>query len=188
MKINFLLFILILLNLSCESKSKDKFENIKTKKTESVDANNESTKDFKIDLQEKVITDLPERIEGIYKHVGTEYGSKPCNLTLTITKKNGQYYYNLKSDLRNLNGKVSLYRSLEENETSIMLEGIEWAEYRGEISNEDDENYQEKELELPIGINGSFVENEITIQNYGNSMNYYLKLNDCGEKFIRLKK
>jgi hypothetical protein len=41
---------------------------------------------------------------------------------------------------------------------------------------------------LPIGIDGLFSEKEITIQNYGNAMNYYVKLDDCGEKYIHFNK
>jgi hypothetical protein len=152
--------------------------------------NSKTNKSFKIDLQEteKKITDLPKNIEGIYRTVNEEGETETCNLIIKLTKKNGEYYYNFKSVSRNLNGKVSFSRNIDNDEIYITLEGIEWAEYSGDVSNQDDENYEEKELELPIGIDGSFAENEIIIQNSGNAMNYYVKLNDCGVKYIHLKK
>ena len=276
MKIKFILITIIILNLSCNSKSKDKIENNVTENIESFDSINNLTKDFeknytgtinkkinvvfhlksingiingfyfyqekgidiklkgkllnnkmvldefdffdnkvaqinietkgknifgnwinsktnknlKIDLQETEykIVDLPKSIEGIYKTEINENEIETCNLTIKITKKNGEYYYNYKSESRNLNGKVSFSRNIEENEIYIVLEGIEWSEYSGDVSNQDDENYEEKELELPNEIDGLFNENEITIQNSGNAMNYYVKLNDCGKKYIEFKK
>ena len=274
MKIKILLFAIIILNLSCNSKSKDKSENNKTENTKSLNSNKEIVKDFeknyigtinkkmnvvfylrsvngeingyyfyqnkgidiklkgkllnnkmvldefdffdnkvaqitlkengkkvfgewhnsksskilKVDLQEteKKIVAFPKNIEGIYKTENSENKIETCNLTLTITKKNGKYSYNYKSESRTLNGKVSFYRDIDE--AYITLEGIKWAEYEGDVTNQDDENYEEKDLELPIGIEGSISENEILIQNDGNNMNYYVKLNDCGVKYIHLKK
>jgi hypothetical protein len=276
MKIKLILFAIIILNFSCNSKSKDNSENNESEKIESVDSNTEIIKDFeknyvgtinkktnvifhlknlngeisgfyfyqnkgidiklkgkilnnniilnefdffnnkvaeikletkgksiigqwqnsktnkifKIDLQEteKEITDLPKNIEGVYKTLNNEGETETCNLTIKLTKKNGEYYYNLRSETRNLNGKVSFSRNIDNNETYIILEGIEWAEYSGDVTNQDDKNYEEKELELPVGIDGLFTENEIIIQNDGNAMNYYVKLNDCGVKYIHLKK
>lgn len=152
--------------------------------------NSKTNKILKIDLKqtEKEINNLPKNIEGIYKTKNNSDEIEICNLTIKITKKNGEYFYNYKSESRILNGKVSFSRNIEDNETYIILEGIEWSEYSGDVSNQDDENYEEKELELPNEIGGLFNENEITIQNYGNAMNYYVKLNDCGKKYIEFKK
>ena len=274
MKIKILLFAIIILNLSCNSKSKDKPEDDKTENTKSLNSNKKIVEDFernyigtinkkmnvvfhlrsingeisgyyfyqkkgidiklkgkkinnkivfnefdflnnkvaqitieakgkkvfgewqnsksnkilKIDLEEteKKIVAFPKNIEGVYKTENSENKIEPCNLIVTITKKNGKYYYNYKSESRTLNGKVSFYRDIDE--AYITLEGIKWAEYEGDVTNQDDENYEEKELDLPIGINGSLSENEILIQNDGNAMNYYVKLNDCGVKYIYLKK
>ena len=276
MKIKFILFTIIILNLSCNSKSKNKIENNLTENIESFDSINDITKDFeknyigtinkkinvvfhlksingiikgfyfyqekgidiklkgkllnnkivlteydffdnkvaqinietkgknifgdwinsktnknlKINLQEteNKIVDLPRNIEGVYKTEINENEIEPCNLIIKITKKNGEYYYNYKSESRNLNGKVSFLRNIEKNVINIVLEGIKWSEYRGDVTNQDDENYEEKDLELPNEIEGNFNENEIKIQNYGDAMNYYVKLNDCGKKYIEFKK
>ena len=150
--------------------------------------NSKSNKILKVDLEEteKKIVAFPKNIEGVYKTENSENKIETCNLILTITKKNGKYSYNYKSESRTLNGKVSFYRDIDE--AYITLEGIKWAEYEGDVTNQGDENYEEKDLELPIGIDGSLSENEILIQNDGNAMNYYVKLNDCGVKYIHLKK
>lgn len=156
--------------------------------------NLKSNKSFNIALKEidKEIPPLPKNIEGIYKSEKIdENQEEACNLVIKINKRNGEYLYNFKSDERTLNGKVSFVRSIEENGVYIVFEGIEWAENEGDISNDLDNSADEKheELELPVGVEeGSFSENEIDIQNYGNAMNSYLKLADCGAKFIHLKK
>lgn len=147
-------------------------------------------KPYPIKLKEtnKKITVLPKSIEGIYKVINDESDSEKCNLSIKLSHKNGEYYYNFKSASRELNGKVHFSRPIDENAIYITLEGIEWAEYEGDISNQENEDAKKKELELPVGIDGLFSENQIDIQNYGNSMNYYTKLEDCGKKFIHLEK
>ena len=39
-----------------------------------------------------------------------------------------------------------------------------------------------------VSIDAYYSPEKITIQNYGNAMNYYVKLYDCGEKYIHFKK
>lgn len=46
----------------------------------------------------------------------------------------------------------------------------------------------EDDLSLPQDIVGVLYENEITIQNYGNAMNYYVQLGACDVKYIHLIK
>ncbi|WP_244248529.1 hypothetical protein [Flavobacterium foetidum] len=71
-----------------------------------------------------------------------------------------------------------------------MLEGIQWDEYEGDISNEEENDTisQTKEIEIPVGIGASYVRDTLTIQNYGNSMNSYMKISECGLKYIQLIK
>ena len=73
----------------------------------------------------------------------------------------------------------------------MVLEGIKWDEYEGDISNEEENDSvsdSKPELEIPIGIDASYVKDTLTIQNYGNSMNSYTKISKCGEKYIQLIK
>ena len=43
-------------------------------------------------------------------------------------------------------------------------------------------------LELPKDIEGVLYKDEITIQNSGNAMNYYVKFAECDLKYIHLTK
>jgi hypothetical protein len=131
-----------------------------------------------------------DTIAGHYTSAALEEGgSAPgCQITVDIVKRQAQYFYTLTSDTT-YKGKVSLSKSKDSKETYITFEGIEWAEYEGDISNDTEEEKEQKpEIKLPVGIDGQFTGKEITIQNYGNSMNYYVKLAGCGDKYIRLVK
>lgn len=44
------------------------------------------------------------------------------------------------------------------------------------------------DVKVPIEIDASYVKDTLTIQNYGNSMNSYTKISECGEKYIQLIK
>ncbi len=143
-----------------------------------------SKKTFPITLAEtdKKVRPLPAAMEGVYKNDGSG-----CMMTLEIRKVRGEYQYVLQTTQRELKGRITFYRSLDENANYINLEGIQWAENNGDVSNEEDSD-DPKDLPLPTGIEGMLDDNEITIQNSGNAMNSYLKLQDCDEKYIHFKK
>lgn len=128
------------------------------------------------------IPDIPSNIEGVY--VNNE--ETKCNLQLTISFSEGEYFYKLKTPIRTLSDKVTFFRDLEEQKVYINLEGIEWAESLGSI----DENGNPKNPvhDTQKGIEGELAGDYIYIQNYGNSMNYYVKLEDCKDKYVFLKK
>ncbi|MDD4604438.1 MAG: hypothetical protein PHF97_11615 [Bacteroidales bacterium] len=152
-----------------------------------------SMKSFPIILKETEteVDPLPSKIEGIYKTLAKDEETgddTPCELSITITKNEGAYYYHLKTNMRDVNGKVSFDRDIEAKETYITFEGIKWAEYEGDVSNKKAEKKTNGSKDIPVGIDGLFTESEITIQNDGNSMNYYVKFNECDRKFIRLLK
>lgn len=131
-----------------------------------------------------------DTIEGHYISTGLEDGADApgCQITVDIVKRKAQYFYTLTSDTT-YKGKLSISKNQDSKETFVTFEGIEWAEYEGDISNDsEDERAQKPEMKLPVGIDGQLSRHEITIQNYGNSMNYYVKLAGCGDKFIRLVK
>ncbi len=134
---------------------------------------------------------LPSNIEGLYKTQAKDQQTgdeTPCDLAVTITKKDGEYFFRLKTNLRDIKGEVSFMRDIEANETYISFEGIKWAEYGGDMSKPNKKVTTEKSRKIPDSIEGAYSENEIIIQNDGNSMNYYVKLGDCDRKFIRLVK
>jgi hypothetical protein len=129
------------------------------------------------------------KIEGVYEVVNEPNEVEKCAITITIEKVGPQYIYKFKSDSRSLEGKVSLKVNEEKDGFYITFEGIQWSEYEGElVMGEDGDYYPKEDLENPVGINGLIKENQIMIQNYGNSMNYYVQLSDCGKKYIFLKK
>ncbi|WP_051666582.1 hypothetical protein [Pedobacter sp. R20-19] len=128
----------------------------------------------------------PEGIEGTYVVINKYENAEKCMMKITIEKTSDQYRYTFQSESRTLKGKLSLEADKSGNGYFITLEGIEWSEYEGALDDEGEP--KEKDLALPVGIQGAIQENAITIQNYGNSMNYYQQLADCGDKYIVLQK
>jgi hypothetical protein len=125
-------------------------------------------------------------IVGTYVAINEPEESEQCEMTIIIEKASAGYIYHFKTEDRSLSGKLSVEATEGKDGYYITLEGIEWSEYEGEL--DDDGEAKVKDLALPKGINGVIQDSEITIQNTGNSMNYYVKLEDCGKKYIRLKK
>ncbi|WP_349663309.1 hypothetical protein IZU89_11610 [Cellulophaga lytica] len=149
--------------------------------------NAENKKEYPLALTKaaKKVTPLPADILG-------EYYNDVCNLTLTFTKSKGEYYYTYKSKERNLKGKLNFYR---EDGLYINLSEIEYAEDYFDIDLFEEDPEKEKEYtklkkigKRKLGVECYYSPGELTIQNYGNAMNYYVKLNDCGEKYIHFKK
>lgn len=126
-------------------------------------------------------TNSKDEIEGTYK-------SAECDISVIISKIRNDYKYILKTNIRTLKGKAT-YSKNSSGENYITLEGIQWDEYEGDISNEDEnDSITKKELEIPVGIDALYVKDTLTIQNYGNAMNSYTKISECGNKFIQLIK
>jgi hypothetical protein len=128
------------------------------------------------------IVALPQKIEGSYK-------SEDCNIEIIIKKERERYYYTFISEIRTLKGEISLKRNDRYNE--IILEGIEYAEDYFDVGlPEENPEYEElkKDGNRRVGIDCFLDSDKITIENYGNAMNYYLKLRDCGNKYIVFSK
>ncbi|RUT69691.1 hypothetical protein D0817_13795 [Flavobacterium cupreum] len=127
-----------------------------------------------------------ESFEGIYT-------SEDCDLSVQITKTKEGYAYFLQTSTRKVNGKATIAQN-ESGEKYVTLEGIQWDDYEGDISNEEEKDSVSnpektaKDMEIPVGIDASYVKDTLTIQNYGNSMNSYTKISECGAKYIRLVK
>ncbi len=141
-------------------------------------------KEYIVNLIEtdKAIPKIPLNICGTYKNSdGTA-----CDLNLIISKERNEFLYEIKIYSRNIKGKISFSRDLNEPTIDILFEGIEWSGYEGEL----DENGEprERNLKLPVGIWAELDGNKISFQNYGNAMNSYIKLDGCGDKFITLEK
>lgn len=144
----------------------------------------------KISLQSNTIE---SSIEGLYETQPEPDNSDECKISIEIIKTKTGYTYFLKTKLRKLKGIANLATN-ESGEKNIILEGIEWDEYEGDISrgeNNDsiaDSESNSKPLEIPVGIGASYTKDTLTIQNYGNAMNSYTKLSECGRKYIQLIK
>lgn len=115
------------------------------------------------------IEPLPKYLEGIYRYKQREDEKTECDLTIEITKKKGEFYYKLRTTNATKTGKIFFYRSLDEKLNYIYFEGLK--------NDSDKEN-----------IHGLLSENEILIQNTGNSMNDYTRLLECDIKYIVLTK
>ena len=103
------------------------------------------------------------------------------------SKKQKSIYLSLKTDLRDVKGKVGFVRD-SPNELYIVFEGIEWDEYLGDETNEIDDDVEEKNTKIPVGIEAYVGNDTLTIQNNGNAMNSYTKIGECGRKYIFLIK
>lgn len=169
-KLTRLLFLFPLgLILSCHQKTEKVFEE-KTAKTVTV-------------ANENLIPSAKDSISGTYISKAED-----CNITLIISKDKKDYKYTFTTQNRSLKGKAVFSKS-SSGEKYISLEGIQWDEYEGDISNEDDtDSDNSKELEIPVGIDALYVKDTLTIQNYGNAMNSYTKISECGLKYIQLIK
>jgi hypothetical protein len=133
----------------------------------------------------RILTD----ISGTYKSVPTEQETENCDLSVKITKTQGRYSYRFDIAGQVLKGKVTLKEIKGEKGMLIVFEGIKWAEYEGDISDDPEHEHKPKpEMKIPAGVGGKLLNNEITIQNYGNSMNYYVVFAACGQKYISLIK
>ncbi|AWG22655.1 hypothetical protein FFWV33_14520 [Flavobacterium faecale] len=131
---------------------------------------------------DKYVAELPENIAGTY----TNASGTACSFKLIISMKENNYFYTITTAERTLKGKVSFNRDIDYKDVYINFNGIKWAAYNGAI-NEEGEPVN-KNLKIPVGIDGLLNENEISIQNYGNAMNNYTKFRDCDDKYILLKK
>ncbi|WP_289663745.1 hypothetical protein [Flavobacterium panacagri] len=130
-----------------------------------------------------ISSELPaqDEVEGTYKAHG-------CDMSIIISKIKTEYHYILKTSIRTLKGKAT-YTKSSSGEQYLVLEGIQWDEYEGDISNEEEnDSIPRKELEIPVGIDALYVKDTLTIQNYGNAMNSYTKISECGLKYIQLIK
>ena len=138
-------------------------------------------------IQDTSKTKILDSISGFYKtEIDSNY-SETCELSVEIRKNKNQYTYHLKTDLRDVKGKVGFVRD-SPNELYIVFEGIEWDEYLGDETNEIDDDVEEKNTKIPVGIEAYVGNDTLTIQNNGNAMNSYTKIGECGRKYIFLIK
>ncbi|MDU1893052.1 MAG: hypothetical protein E6767_20440 [Dysgonomonas sp.] len=120
-----------------------------------------------------------ESIEGRYRNSE----ETACQLLLDIIKSENGYLYKLQVKDHLYEGEVTI--SDDGDEKYVILEGIPWVKNIGMLNGDSDPD----EIEgIPTyGLEIYWGDNEKVLQNYGNSMNYYVKL-DCDEKYIKFVK
>ncbi|MGX7666708.1 hypothetical protein [Flavobacterium pedocola] len=176
--------ILFLILISCNgTNEKNKFENSNSAITQ-IDTQKKA--------QEKPKTKplLSENgflfnIEGIYLTTENEI---ECQIKLEIFKENETLKYKFKTPKKDLTGEVSVSLNEKKDGYYLSLKGIQWSEYEGTIEYDENGEEIENEYELPKDLKGILYENQIVIQNTGNSMNYYVQLAECDLKYIYLNK
>ena len=169
-------FLAILLFTSCTD-NKKKLENetsVSSKiDTASITHNNRSS------ASENTLFD----IEGSYALIDT---ATSCKLSLNLFYKSNELNYQLITNTKKYADKAIIELNEKKDGYYITFKNIEWSENEGTLNDEGEPI--DKEISLPQDIQGVMYKNEITIQNSGNSMNYYVKIGDCDLKFIRLIK
>ncbi len=111
-----------------------------------------------------------------------------CDMDISIKKDGLNYTYTLKAGDREESGTVSLSRQREDNKNIIYItfDDFKWADYKGNLMNVEDTD------EVPstdmYGLDGYWYNGNITIQNSGNAMNYYVKIDECDSKYIQLER
>ena len=111
-----------------------------------------------------------------------------CKMELNINSDENQFNYQLKTNTRQLHGDVIITPNEKRDGYYITLKDIEWSEYEGAVNFDEDTIQEQEDIALPREVQGVLYENEITIQNTGNAMNYYVKFGECDLKYIQLVK
>ena len=125
-------------------------------------------------------------------------GASPNEVESTVTKKiedavssmenikkiNANSYESLSVVIITLTDKAEIELNEKKDGYYITFNNIEWSENEGAL--DDDGEQIDKEIVLPTTVQGVLYKNEITIQNTGNAMNYYVKIGECDLKFIHL--
>ncbi|WP_162817982.1 hypothetical protein U0035_02250 [Niabella yanshanensis] len=111
-----------------------------------------------------------------------------CKMELNINSNKNQFNYRLKTNTKQLQGDVIITPNEKQDGYYITLKDIEWSEYEGAVNFDEEEVKEQEDIALPQEVQGVLYENEITIQNTGNAMNYYVKFGDCDLKYIHLVK
>ncbi|RZL49053.1 MAG: hypothetical protein EOP00_07770 [Pedobacter sp.] len=177
----FLVFIPFLFIASCtEHKKVNQIEDSSASKGTA--ANNNPADTIEVEQAINKPTTLFE-IEGNYI---VESNDSDCKMNLKLYYRNKQWYYQLITHTRKLADEAKIELNEKKDGYYITFNNIEWSENDGAL---DENNEQiDKEVALPTSVQGVMYKNEITIQNTGNAMNYYVKIGECDLKYIRLIK
>lgn len=176
-KILFASFFILLISCTSKKSNTDVAQNVVIKNKKETALNVEKTSIEK--------TPLPVAIEG-------EYYTEDCNIRLTIYQSKGLYYYNYKSDERNVKGEAIITQ--DEDTVYIALSGMEFAEDYFDLIQEANDLEKQKKYEAlqkkgkRRTVSCTYSSKGLYMQNYGNLMDPYTQLYDCDKKYIHFKK
>lgn len=123
----------------------------------------------------------------LFPIVGTyviENDDASCKMILILSYKADQLTYKLTTNKRTLADKAEIELNESKDGYYLTLKNIEWSENEGALNDEGEPT--DPDVTLPTEIQGTLEKNQITIQNAGNSMNYYVKIGECDLKYIHL--
>jgi len=132
---------------------------------------------------ERLINETLFNVEGSYS---LEPSNSDCKFDLTLYRQKGQLRYKLVTKSRNLTGAAEIELNEKKDGYYLSLKDLEWSENEGALNDEGEPI--EEDIEIPTTVQGVMYKDEITIQNAGNSMNYYVKIGECDLKYIILKR
>lgn len=179
MKILFILLSLLFFISCSETKKANTIQNQTTDK--SIATNNHQVDSTTI-IQSKIAK--PATFFEIVGNYILDSNDADCKFNLTLYYKNDQLRYKLTTNTRKLANKAEIKLNENKDGYYITFKNIEWSENEGTLNNDN----EDKEIALPSTVQGVLYKNEITIQNSGNAMNYYVKIGECDLKYIHLIK
>ena len=122
-------------------------------------------------------------IEGSYS---LEQSESSCKFDLTLYREKGQLRYKLVTNTRNLTGAAAIELNERKDGYYLALKDLEWSENDGALNDEGEPI--DASIKLPTSVEGILYKDEISIQNAGNAMNYYVQVGECDLKYIILKR
>jgi len=145
------LLIVIIMAFSCNSST-----------TTTNETNTDVTKQTEKTTETNNSTYTGPDYSGIYK----ASDGNTCGITITVTKTNDGFNYNLKTPSVDFNGKLNV------NDQA----GTLYFNFEGKIDDNTD------------GFSGQYNEGKLTFENYGNAMNQYQLFDDCDSKYIEFSR
>lgn len=133
--------------------------------------------DSVITKNEKLLFD----IEGNYTFKDDD---AKCKIDLKLYFEKKQLKYKIKTSRRDITANADIKLNEQKDGYYVTFYNLEWSENSGAA--EPDGDQSEEDSPLPQEVEGMLNQDEIIIQNYGNAMNYYVKLGECDVKFIHL--
>lgn len=121
----------------------------------------------------KILKEI-DTISGIYEIVAyTDTIAPSCGLRIAINRNGEEYSYHIVSTERDVKGKLSFFRNTGSNELGLEFTGLPYDSYDERFNDHPD-------------VSGVLANDTLIFQTYGNSMNEYTKLGECGDKYIAL--